>query len=164
MERVNREYIMINKIDLLCSLNGGYQDVDVIKNMLSCIFDYEKDTGDYVSNFYLNINSPYYIELSKMFSFPIKRNSLLNAFIYAGYTKNLQMIFNLNSFLSHSEVSIDELGNLSDYVLDYSIDFNEYIDGQNKRLVFHERKGFYEDYIYDELSFKKNNSKRKLFK
>jgi hypothetical protein len=155
MERVNKEYVMVNKIDLLCSLNDEIENVGVIKNILSIINNYEKDNNDYVSNFYLGVNSSYYKKLAKVFSFPIKRNSLLNAFIYAGHTKNLQMIFNLNSFLSLSEVSIDELGNLSDYVLEHSVDFNEYVDGQEKKLILDEKIGFYEDYIYDTLGRQK---------
>ena len=164
MERINKKYVMIDKIDLLCNLNDECQNVEVIKNILSCISNYERDTKDYVGDFYLSVDSSCYGELSKVFNFPIKRNSLLNAFIYAGHTKNLQMIFNLSSYLSRSAIFIDELGNLSDYVLEHSINFNEYIDGQEKKLIFDETKGFYEDYIYYELSSKKDYSKRKLLK
>ncbi|MGM9849488.1 MAG: hypothetical protein ACI31V_01155 [Bacilli bacterium] len=155
MERINKKYVMLDKIDLLCSLNDEIENIDVIKNILSCISNYEKENKDYVGNFYLSVDSLYYSELSKIFDFQIKRNSILNAFIYAGHTKNLQMIFNLNSFLSYNEVSINKLGNLSDYVLEHSINFNEYIDGQEKKLVFDEEKGFYEDYIYGNSGIQK---------
>ena len=47
------------------------------------------------------------------------------------------------------------MGNLSDYVLEHSINFNEYIDGQEKKLVFDEEKGFYEDYIYGNSGIQK---------
>ena len=159
MERVNKEYVKLDKFDLLCNID---KKIDCIKNLLSSVYNYEKDNKYYIGEFYLNINSKYYSELAKYFDFPIKRNTLLNAFIYAGYNKDLEMVFRLNPFITLNGVSIEELGNLSSYVLEHGISFDEYLDKQEKRLIFDENLGsFYKHFIYDENVFDVGKSKIK---
>ncbi len=158
MERVSAKYVKIDKFDLFCN----HDKVDIINNLLSYVIGYEKDNNCYIGDFYLNIDSKYYSELSKIFYFPVKRRNLLNAFIYAGYSKDLEMVFKLNSFITFSEVSLDELGNLSNYVLEHGIDFNEYLDGQDKKLIFDENIfSFYKGYIYDEKNLLVNKKIKK---
>lgn len=159
MERVNKEYVKLDKFDLLCNIDKG---IDSIKNLLSSVYNYEKDNKYYIGEFYLSINSKCYSELAKFFEFPIKRNTLLNTFIYAGYTKNLEMVFRLNPFITLNEVSIEELGSLSNYILEHGISFDEYLDKQEKRLIFDENLGsFYKNFIYDENTMDVSKSKVK---
>jgi len=156
MERVNREFVKLNKIDLLYILNEKSSCVNIIKKLLSCIFDYEKVNKSYVGDFYLSVDSLYYVGLSKSFKFPIRRNVLLNSFNYAAYTKDLEMLYRLNPFISKKEVSIESLGSLLNYVLDHSICFDEYLDGEEKKLIFDDNtNGFKQGFIYGDFSKQK---------
>lgn len=154
MERVNNSYVKINKFDLLCNFDNDKSGV--IRSLLNYIFAYEKDNkGAYVGDFYMNVNGPYCSRLFSVYEFQISRNSLINSFLYAGYDKDLNMLFQLHSFVSLDFVSIDRLGNLSSYVLEHSIDFNEFLDGEKEKLVFDDKScTFVEKYIYDKSSIK----------
>lgn len=156
MERVNRDFVKLNKIDLLCLLNDKSSCDNIIKNLLSCIFDYEKVNKLYVGDFYLSVDSLYYVGLSKTFDFLIKRSILLNSFNYAAYTKDLEMLYKLNPFISKKEVSTESLGSLLNYVLDHSICFDEYLDGEEKKLIFDDStNGFKQGFIYGNFSKQK---------
>ena len=154
MERVNNSYVKINKFDLLCNFENDKSGV--IRGLLNYIFAYEKDNkGAYVGDFYMNVNGPYCSRLFSVYEFPISRSSLINSFLYAGYNKDLNMLFQLNPFVSFDFVSIDKLGNLSSYVLEHSLDFNEYLDGEKEKLVFDdESHTFIKKCIYDKSSVK----------
>ena len=149
MELINREYVKLDKVDLFYLLADDSSKNAVVNNLLNSIIKYEEINDVYVGNFYLSTNSSYYDELNKIYNFEISRSILLNAFVYAGYTHDLEMIFKLNPFLSKRCVSISDLGNLADYVLDHSIDFNEYCDGEEQKLIFDESSNsFISGYIY----------------
>ena len=159
MERINNSYVKINKFDLLCNFDNDKSGV--IRSLLNYIFAYEKDNkGAYVGDFYMNVNGPYCSRLFSVYEFPIMRNSIINSFVYAGYKKDLNMVFQLNSFICLNSVSLDQLGNVSDYVLSHSIDFNEYLDGEKEKLVFDDvNQSFIYKRIYGESIVKSKKIK-----
>ena len=159
MERVNNSYVKINKFDLLCNFDNDKSGV--IRSLLNYIFAYEKDNkGAYVGDFYMDVNGLYYSRLASVYEFPVKRESIINSFIYAGYKKDLNMVFQLNSFICLNSVSLDQLGNVSDYVLSHSIDFNEYLDGEKEKLVFDDvNQSFIYKRIYGESIVKSKKIK-----
>lgn len=154
MERINKNYVRLDKFDLLC--NSENDKSGVVRDLLMCISEYEMSNNEYVGDFYMNVNGTYYSKLSSVYEFPIIRSSIINSFIYAGYKKDLNMLFQLNLFVCLDSVSLDKLGNLSNYVLEHSIDFNEYLDGENEKLVFDDMtQTFCYKKIYSETVVKK---------
>jgi len=158
MERINNEYVRLDKFDLLC--NSENDKSGVVRDLLMHIVDYEKNNNEYVGSFYIDVNGFYYSRLASVYEFPIMRSSIINSFIYAGYKKDLNMVFQLNSFICLNSVSLDQLGNLSSYVLEHSIDFNEYLDGEKEKLVFDDtNKSFVYKKIYGESIVKSKKIK-----
>lgn len=157
MELVNKEFAKLDKIDLICLMSD--ESNNVVSGLLNTIIQYETINNNYVGEFYINTNGIYFNELNNIHKFMISRNSLLNAFIYAGYNHDLEELFKLNNYISSKYVSLEELGNLSDYVLCHSIDFDEYCDGEKEKLIFDEVSNtFIKNFVF------KNNSNKKFFK
>ena len=158
MERVNNSYVKINKFDLLCNFNNDKSGV--IRSLLNYIFAYEKDNkGAYVGDFYVDVNGIYYSRLASVYEFPVKRESISNAFVYAGYENNLQMIFALRSYLEFDNVSLKKLGKLSDYVLEHSMSLTEYFNGELDELVFDEAN---HTFVMKKIYSKTNDKSRVL--
>lgn len=158
MERVNKDYVRVDKIDLLCNVEGDKSGI--VQNLLNCIFNYERDNNTYVGDFYMDVNGIYYSRLASVYEFPVNREGIINSFAYAGYENNLQMLFALRSYLEFDNVSVKKLGKLSDYVLEHSMSLNEYFEGEPDKLVFDEAN---HTFVMKKI-YSKTNDKSRILK
>lgn len=148
MELVNNDFAKVDKVDLLY-LTTDDSSKGVADKLLKDVLQYEKENNTYVGEFYLSTDGLYYHDLNNVNKFMVSRKSLLNALNYAGYTLAWDVILKLQPFISKKKVFLEELGNLSDFVMDHSMDFNEFCDGQEKKLIFDENSNsFKNDFIY----------------
>lgn len=148
MELVNNDFAKVDKVDLLY-LTTDDSSKGVADKLLKDVLQYEKENNTYVGEFYLSTDGLYYHDLNNVNKFMVSRKSLLNALNYAGYTLAWDVILKLQPFISKKQVFLEELGNLSDFVMDHSMDFNEFCDGQEKKLIFDENSNsFKNDFIY----------------
>ena len=148
MELVNNDFAKVDKVDLFY-LTTEDSSKGVADKLLKDVLQYEKENNTYVGEFYLSTDGLYYHDLNNVNKFMVSRKSLLNALNYAGYTLAWDVILKLQPFISKKQVFLEELGNLSDFVMDYSMDFNEFCDGQEKKLIFDENSNsFKNDFIY----------------
>ena len=148
MELVNNDFAKVDKVDLLY-LTTDDSSKGVADKLLKDVLQYEKENNTYVGEFYLSTDSLYYHNLNNVNKFMVSRKSLLNALNYAGYTLAWDVILKLQPFISKKQVFLEELGNLSDFVMNHSMDFNEFCDGQEKKLIFDENSNsFKNDFIY----------------
>ena len=148
MELVNKEFAKVNQVDLFY-LASDDSSKGVANKLLEAVFKYERENSKYVGEFYLSTDGLYYQVLNNVNKFMVSRKSLLNALNYAGYTLAWDIILKLQPFISKKQVFLEELGNLSDFVMDHSMDFNEFCDGQEKKLIFDENSNsFKNDFIY----------------
>ena len=148
MELVNKEFAKVDKVDLFY-LTTDDSSKGVADKLLKDVLQYEKENNTYVGEFYLSTDGLYYHDLNNVNKFMVSRKSLLNALNYAGYTLAWDVILKLQPFISKKQVFLEELGNLSDFVMDHSMDFNEFCDGQEKKLIFDENSNsFKNDFIY----------------
>lgn len=148
MELVNKEFAKVNQVDLFY-LASDDSSKGVANKLLEAVFKYERENSKYVGEFYLSTDGLYYQVLNNVNKFMVSRKSLLNALNYAGYTLAWDIILKLQPFISKKQVFLEELGNLSDFVMDHSMDFNEFCDGQEEKLIFDENSNsFKNDFIY----------------
>lgn len=148
MELVNNDFAKVDKVDLLY-LTTDDSSKGVADKLLKDVLQYEKENNTYVGEFYLSTDGLYYHDLNNVNKFMVSRKSLLNALNYAGYTLAWDVILKLQPFISKKQVFLEELGNLSDFVMDHSMDFNEFCDGQEEKLIFDEKSNsFKNDFIY----------------
>ena len=148
MELVNNDFAKVDKVDLLY-LTTDDSSKGVADKLLKDVLQYEKENNTYVGEFYLSTDGLYYHDLNNVNKFMVSRKSLLNALNYAGYTLAWDVILKLQPFISKKQVFLEELGNLSDFVMDHSMDFNEFCDGQEEKLIFDENfNNFKNDFIY----------------
>lgn len=148
MELVNKEFAKVDKVDLFY-LATDDSSKGVADKLLKDVLQYEKENNTYVGEFYLSTDGLYYHDLNNVNKFMVSRKSLLNALNYAGYTLAWDVILKLQPFISKKQVFLEELGNLSDFVMDHSMDFNEFCDGQEEKLIFDENSNsFKNDFIY----------------
>ena len=148
MELVNNDFAKVDKVDLLY-LTTDDSSKGVADKLLKDVLQYEKENNTYVGEFYLSTDGLYYHDLNNVNKFMVSRKSLLNALNYAGYTLAWDVILKLQPFISKKQVFLEELGNLSYFVMDHSMDFNEFCDGQEEKLIFDENSNsFKNDFIY----------------
>lgn len=148
MELVNNDFAKVDKVDLLY-LTTDDSSKGVADKLLKDVLQYEKENNTYVGEFYLSTDGLYYHDLNNVNKFMVSRKSLLNALNYAGYTLAWDVILKLQPFISKKQVFLEELGNLSDFVMAHSMDFNEFCDGQEEKLIFDENSNsFKNDFIY----------------
>ena len=148
MELVNKEFAKVDKVDLFY-LTTDDSSKGVADKLLKDVLQYEKENNTYVGEFYLSTDGLYYHDLNNVNKFMVSRKSLLNALNYAGYTLAWDVILKLQPFISKKQVFLEELGNLSDFVMNHSMNFNEFCDGQEKKLIFDENSNsFKNDFIY----------------
>ena len=157
MELVNKVFAKVDRFDLLCIMTNQSIESSVIKKLITIINDYERLNESYVGEFYINTSGSCFQELNNISEFMVSRKVLLNAFTYAGYNCDLDVLFNLKPFVFKKQVSIKELGSLFDYVMEHSMNFDEFCDGQEQKLIFDDSDGsFRYDFIYED------NNKRYL--
>lgn len=155
MEFINKFYVKVDKKDLSDCINNEFCDTSLIFEMFNCINEYENMNGVSVDSFYLSVLSKHYRCLSNIFSIPIKRSTLINAYIQSLILQDQKKLILLSDYIMHKELSFKENICLFNYVLNHSMDIDEFLNGQDLKLVFNDETCELEkNYIY-------NNSKQK---
>ena len=110
------------------------------QKLLETVIEYEKKRKVHINNIYISIdslNNPWIFKISEL---PIKRQTLLNATLFAVYNGDMDIVKKMTSFFLENEMSTNELGGLVDYVLEHSMDMNEFIVGEKERIIYKEKE------------------------
>jgi len=158
LELVNKKFIKLDKFDIYGRLVKTTENIDneFISNLIRLFFDYEKENKCFIKEFYIHVNDTQFNEIIDINNIPIRRDGIRNAALFAFLTNNLDLAKKLEEFIHKKIVYPYELGNLLDYVLENSIDINEYYDGERKKIIYDEKSNKLEEgYIYSKTELKK---------
>lgn len=137
MESVSKFYIKVDKSDLLESLNGTIYGHAHVEELLGKLENYEKNNNVSVDSFYLCVVSGYFNEVISAHDISLKQDSILNAYLQSLFLGDTDMSTKLSLFLKNEKSSYRDLGcSLYNYVLDYSMSFDEFINGEEDKLLF----------------------------
>lgn len=151
MELVNKKYIKLDKFDVYGRLVKSTGKEEYSANLIRLMFDFEKEKKYFIREFYLDKNSKKINKLIDVNNLPIKRDIIRNAIIFAILSNNFDIAEKLKKFLFEIQVYPYELGDLLDYVLENSIDINEYYNGEMTKIIYNENLNEIEQgYIYQE--------------
>lgn len=166
MNLINKEYIKIDKLGIFSEILSASDKEDKEKliffqKLLHTVMDYKKENKHNTETIYIRISDLKEPEILKISEIPIERQTILNSILYATFNNDTDMIKKLISkTIMKNEVLPNELGDTLDYVLAHSIDMNEYITGENERLIYSDKKNKLEKgYIYN---LKENKNYKKL--
>ena len=141
MELVTRNYIKATKTDIFNMLIKYSYDKALecdLKNILKLILDYEQANNyNSVCEFYINKSNKFFQRIIQIIynnNLPIKRQSIINASVYALYNNEIDIAKKLTKYFSYNEINPLYLNELKDYVLDHSLNINEYFNGENDKL------------------------------
>lgn len=145
MELINKEYIKIDKSDLFleqvrASSNGNKFNLKFFQDLTRTIYDYEKKNHRTINELYIKTDSPCYKELSKTIQFTIKRQTIINAMIFAIMNNQTNIALQLKEYIKQNEIVPNQLGNLSDYVLINSKNINEVFNGEKDKFIYNDTK------------------------
>lgn len=169
MELINNEYVEVNRFDVfkmqIVANNNNNELLETLSSqVISSMFDYEREARPLTSviDFYVSVNSPFYLEASKITSVPVKWESVLNACVYATYNKDFNVAYRLSVLLTKKEIFPEDLGDLLDYVLENSIDMREHANGEQERLIYDDETNVIEKgFIYQPKGKKLEMNKNK---
>lgn len=160
MEFINKFYVKVDKDDLLGHSQDENFNTDTILELLDIVNNYEKKNNVYVKFFYLSVLSDYYRGLLDIFNIPIKRKTLVNAYIQSLILGDEDKTEMLASSIMDEELYFKFNCDLFNYVLDHSMGVGEFWNGEKQRLVLnHKTKKFENKFIYN--SFEKSSQKKK---
>ena len=142
MELVNFEYIKIEKIDIFNELlNYSEANNDYMKNyfqkLLDTILKYEKESKKFIKDIYLHRSD---FTIKEVRNMPIKRQTVINAYVYANIYNDVFWKDEIGNYILKKEVTLDELFNTVNYILEHSIDINEYFDGEIPRYIYNSQE------------------------
>ena len=148
MELVNKNYAKLNRDDIYSGYLNGYQtDKEKYKyyqKVVAALSKYENRRRKDLPEIYVERK-----DLSE--EIPIKRQTLINAYLYACLNGKMDIANKIKNYIVEKEVSLNELGEeLSDYVLEHSININEYFDEEHLRPIYsNEEEKIKEGYIFN---------------
>lgn len=87
-----------------------------------------------IEDIYVRIDSLKEPDILNVSNFPISK-SLLNAILYASFVGDIETIQKLSVLMHEKEVMPSELGDMLSYVLEHSVDFNEWLNGECERFI-----------------------------
>lgn len=132
--------------------------LNFFQRLLNVILEYErleKVKFDYI---YMSIKDLLDLNILDLNKIPITRNSLFNATLFAIYSGEVEVAQKLRKYFYKDKIYKEEIPDLFNYVLEHSIDMNEYFNGERKRLVYSNTNNkLEEEYIYtlDKLRVKR---------
>lgn len=157
MDFVNKFYVKIDKEKLKSCFHCDDSSYVTVYELLNIVSEYEKDNNVVVDSFYVSMLSNYYRDLSDIFDFSIKKDILINAYIQACILDDNDKNGLLIDYIIKKELNFNDNPDLFNYVLDHSMDVDEFLNGQTKKLVLNNKTKLLEmDYIYNNF---KNNKK-----
>lgn len=160
MELINNNFIKLSKIDIFLEIQNqeNIAKLNFFQRLLNVILEYErleKVKFDYI---YMSIKDLLDLNILDLNKIPITRNSLFNATLFAIYSGEVEVAQKLRKYFYKDKIYKEEIPDLFNYVLEHSIDMNEYFNGERKRLVYSNTNNkLEEEYIYtlDKLRVKR---------
>lgn len=159
MELVNSNYVRIEKFDVFSLMNKyvekqEYEKLDFVQKIFNKMCEYEKDNKVYIKDVYVSINSDIFVDEYDFMMLSIERSSIINAYYYS--CLNGDEIKDLKFYSIKKDVKACELGEHLDYVLNNTINPDEYFDGEKERYIYNLEKDCIEKgYIYSNTNEKK---------
>ena len=99
--------------------------------------DYNKTNKTHIHEFYIRISDIENYEYFKTKEITIERQTIQNAILFAAYNNDIEILKQLTTIpIQKYELSQEEVGENLDYILNHSIDINEYISGEEERIVY----------------------------
>ena len=138
MELINNHYIKIDKYDIFVGIVKASETKNIykqeyFKNLIDTLLEYEKESKINISEIFLPVND---FTKEEILNIPIKRQTILNAYVFANISGEKVLSAKINKFLSKKEVFSSELVNISDYILDHSMNIDEFFDGESIRFIY----------------------------
>lgn len=144
MKLVNHNFIQLDKMDIFHEfvkspkLKVDSKKLEFFQKVFDTLSDYEREYRETINTLYISIDNLTDTTIIKVSALPIERQRLLNATLFAIYNKDFEIVSNLTSFFIKKEVLPSELGNVLDYVLDHSLDMNEYLEVEREKFIYFE--------------------------
>lgn len=156
MNLINKEYIKIDHLDIFeetlkASDEENKEKLIFFQKLLHTITDYKKKNKHHIGIVYIKISELKNPKILNISEIPIERQTILNAILYATFNNDIDMIKRLISkTIMKNEVLPSELEDtILDYILDHSIDMNEYLTDEKERLIYSDKSNQLEKgYIY----------------
>ncbi|MBQ7141287.1 MAG: hypothetical protein IJO32_07290 [Bacilli bacterium] len=170
MELINKEYAKIDKIDLFieqvrASSNDNKFNLKFFQDLTRTMYDYEKENHKTINELYIKTDSPCYKELSKTILFPIERQTIINAMIFAIMNNQTNIALQLKEYIKQNRIFPSQLGSLSDYVLTNGMNTNELFNGEKDKFIYNTIKNKIEiEKIFDTNKMQSTEQTKKFIK
>lgn len=160
MELINNNFIKLSKIDIFLEIQNqeNIAKLNFFQRLLNVILEYERLEKVKVDYIYISIKNLLDLNILDLNKIPITRNILFNATLFAIYSGEVEVAQKLRKYFYKDKIYKEEIPDLFNYVLEHSIDMNEYFNGERKRLVYSNTNNkLEEEYIYtlDNLGVKR---------
>lgn len=166
MNLVNYEYVKLDQFLIFSKIieaseKNDHNKLEFFQKIIRTIKKYEKINRTHINEFYIRISdieNKGYFETKEI---TVEREIILNAILFAAYNNDIEMLKSLTKIpIQKCELSAPELGANLDYILNHSININEYIMGEEKQIVYNVNENKLEKaYIYNH---QKNKSYQRL--
>ena len=118
--------------------------VEYFKNLLNVVMNYEKETRRKIDDFYIPVKD---IDITDT---EITRETIIHALGYASITKEFHMVMAITPYLYAKSYKYSENNDILDYILEHAIPTQQYIDGEEEKLIFNSDNNSLEyGYIYN---------------
>lgn len=153
MELVNNKWIKMYKQDLFLKIveysdsNNLYM-LEYFQELINTVLEYEKEHKQYINEIFFHIDN---FSENEIVNIPIKRQTILNAYVFSVMTNQMDLACEIGKYLSKKEVLVSELGDLKNYILENSINIDEYYDGEKIRIIYNNQENKLEEgYIFND--------------
>jgi len=170
MEIINKEYVKIDKRDLFieqvrASSDDNKFNLNFFQNLTRIIYDYERENHRTINELYIKTNSLCYKELSKTIQFPIERQTIINAIVFAIINNEINIALQLKKYIKQNRIFPSQLEKLLDYVLINGINTNEFFNGEKDKFIYNDTKNEIETgKIFDTNNNNTTEQSKKLIK
>jgi hypothetical protein len=149
MEMINKFYYRVSKEDLLPCLDSKIYRSKYIRELLEYIDIYEKENNSSLGSFYIHTCSNYHKELLNFYFYPLKQETLVNAYIQSLLLGKEEMAEKISLYMTGKEFAQCDFDcGLFNYILEHSMDIDEFLNGEKEKLIFDEHSHqFVMDYI-----------------
>lgn len=156
MKIINDEFILIDRFEIFggeitANDNKDKRKANYFNKFIHALIEYEKETGKFVKGVYIKRDSKY-SDIFKDVKYKISRNDILNAILYATLNNEYNIAKRLSDIIVKKDKYYYDDTLLSNYIINHSMDINEYLDGEKTKLVYNDINNKFEnDYIYNNV-------------
>lgn len=156
MEIINKNFIKLDKFFItqqiiISSENKDSKKLDFFTNLFTAIINYQHSNRTNIDYIYISINDLKNDNIFKITDLPISRQSIINATLFAILNGDLDKIQELKKYFFKQKTYKSEMPKLFNYVLEHSMDINEYMDKEKIRFIYKEKESKLEKgYIYSQ--------------